>query len=288
MHIYFLILALVVISVFLFVLEVYRFGYEHYFYSYNIDENINIGTLGDFIGGLTNPALSFLSFIALLFTIFISIKTQRIQSFDTTFNTLIEQHNRILSNLKVESPGNNFQSIIKKSINSIKEAPSINEARSYLINKDFDCDSYLRLVYQILNLVVNKYPRILNIKVSKDQKRYSNILRAILDQETLFLIAINAASTKQTPSFDSYKILIEKTNFLEHLKPLDEFQPLLSELADIYNACAFGESIYKNEIFRLIKHKRISHINKSERIKKHLKVILNQIYSIIRLIKTQG
>lgn len=243
---YLFILSLLALTVFLFVIEVYQFGYENYLESQDSAEKLNIGTLGDFIGGLTNPALSFISFIALLSTIFVSIKSQKLQSFDATFNTLIEQHNRILSNLQTKTPENNFYSNIEKSIATIREAPSINDARNYLINENCSCDNYLRLVYQILNLVINRYPKILKSHVSKDQKRYSNILRAILDQETLFLIAINAASTQETPSFDSYKALIEKTNFLEHLKPLDNFQPLISALANIYKESAFGESIYKN------------------------------------------
>ena len=46
-------------------------------------------------------------------------------------------------------------------------------------------------------------------------------------QKTLFLIAINAASDDLSPTYKNYKTLIEKSNFLEHLKYNIEFHFLI-------------------------------------------------------------
>lgn len=114
-----------------------------------------------------------------------------------------------------------------------------------MILKELEIDHYFRLLYQILKFVDKKHPESnKNNQLTDNQKIYSNILRSHIDQKTLSLIAVNGASTIQTPAFKAYKLLIEKSCFLEHLKPTTKNLTLINEAREIYSKSAFGKSIY--------------------------------------------
>lgn len=123
---------------------------------------------------------------------------------------------------------------------------TLTQARNYLVNTELKTDHYFRLVYQILKFIDLNYPEEKHEnEFSSEQKRYSSILRASIEHKVLELIAINGASDKATPAYDSYKTIVEKSSFFEHLK---FNHPLTVEIIDVYEPNAFGKNIFLSKI----------------------------------------
>lgn len=111
-----------------------------------------------------------------------------------------------------------------------------------MVYKEKSTDHYFRLVYQILKFIdINHPEKIDDSFFSKNQKKYSSILRASIPHDVLELIAINGASDIKTPSYMSYKLILEKSEFLEHLKFDNN---LIKETLSIYHSNAFGKNIF--------------------------------------------
>lgn len=220
----------------------------YYLFTETHPDKGSFGTFGDTVGGVANPILAFISFIAILYTIYLSYNNQKIISFDTTFHSLLEQHNKILNDIKLVVAETNICKL-DLTFNAIIDSPKISDARYHLIYSDTITDNYFRIVYQILNHIDKNHPQKYQFEegFNLHQKNYSNILRSIIDQKTLFLIAINAASNDSSPTYKRYKQLIERSNFLEHLKYDINFHSLIQEAHKIYDIRAFGESIFLND-----------------------------------------
>lgn len=216
------------------------------FYTFNLDSSnkSNFGAFGDTIGGIINPVLAFISFIALLYTISITNKNQKSLSFESTFQSLLDQHNKTLNQISAYDGLNEGPSKIEITLGYVIASSSLEEACEYLAYQDEETDHYFRVVYQILSHIDKNHPSSNLGLFNSEQKNYSNILRSIIDQKTLFLIAVNAASSKHISSYKNYQLLIEKSNFLEHLKYKKEFHPLIKESITVYNKKAFGKSIF--------------------------------------------
>ena len=119
---------LIAVSIFCVIIIVYTSN----FYDHSLsDKSADWGTFGDFIGGTLNPTLAFLSLIAILNTINIQSKelsnssralensekelakssealteqskSLKIQNFETTFFNMINLHNEIIRNIKIEN-----------------------------------------------------------------------------------------------------------------------------------------------------------------------------------------
>lgn len=241
------------------------------------------GIFGDSIGGSINPILTFLSFLAILYTIFLQnkelsatreelsraadaqeknllkidsqIKAQDLLKFENTFFSFLNHHNSIIQQLTFTPPPavissngtvKHYKSEITRAYNSVFQKNIISQARNYLVFEENEINHYFRLVYQILKFIDLNYPGDKQKEIfSPEQKRYSSILRASIDHRILELIAINGASTSDTPSYDSFKIMIEKSSFLEHLKFNHE---IISAIVTIYKPSAFGGNIYLQKI----------------------------------------
>lgn len=247
-----------------------------------------LGTFGDFIGGSLNPALSFLSFLILITTINLQIKsldnsqqqldltrqeleltrqelaksaaaqeesakalkiqnnTSKISKFENTFFNLLNYHNNILHDLsqRINRNGTEMSGHIQRVAAKIKRKLSLKDARHYLLKEQDDTDHYLRLVYQILKFTDESYPEQRNDgNFHQEKKFYSNILRSVIDQDALEIIAVYAADEDENSSFAKFKKLIEKYEFLEHLKPQKELDAKIFEfLKEVYEPNAFGEN----------------------------------------------
>ncbi|WP_313236256.1 putative phage abortive infection protein [Delftia acidovorans] len=245
-------------------------------------EKTLFGVFGDTIGGTLNPILTFITFISILVTIWIQkeelsstrlelqraanaheaslqkidsqIKTQEISKFENTFFQLLNFHNSTLEQISTSPPPLSHpdrssvrpMSPLRKSLSKTRKELSLRSARTYLTSEDNHTDHYCRLVYQILKFIDKNHPHRSieekSKKFNKEQKFYSNILRSVISQDALELIATNAASDESTPSYNGYKFLIESSSFLEHLKPFDDNEARMRELVKSYDKSAFGDS----------------------------------------------
>jgi len=149
--------------------------------------NSDWGTFGDFIGGTLNPILSILSLIALLLTIVLQSKelestrmelersasaqesTEKIlneqsktfarQQFESTFFSLLDQHNKALENLTSPLAGRRGSKLDQVS-GSVFSPRVINlsDAKAVLETKNYLCGHYFRVLYQLLKFVATNAP----------------------------------------------------------------------------------------------------------------------------------
>ena len=221
---------------------------------------------GDFIGGILNPFLAFLAFIALLFTIKLqsdalniskeeleatrkeleksriaqeeqseSLKLQneatKIQIFENTFFQLFEQHNKMLNNCYDEY-GNlsilDYSSSRCNEFNERYQDANKNELIDNFKNTNYKrtyVKNYFMTLYQLLKFID------LQCNNKFDAKFYTNMIRALLEDEILKALAVNCIAYER---FSKYKEYIEKYELFEHLF-VDENDSNAIPLFDIFD-----------------------------------------------------
>jgi len=242
---------------------------------------------GDYLGGVLNPIFAFLAFIALLITIKLqnealqtskteleltrkelakSAKAQEEQSkslelqnkatelqiFENTFFQLLKQHNEYLNFVveeKVEIEyftynKNNFGEDERTGLVSkedvYQEFRKINQSKRVVKN-------YFMTLYQVLKYI--------DEHANRDEinaKFYTNIVRALIDDEILRLLAINCNAYN---SYSKYKEYIEKYAFFEHiyLNEKEEKTKTIVEILSNYKSSAFDKN---DKLKELIKNTR--------------------------------
>ncbi|WP_312593936.1 putative phage abortive infection protein [Comamonas terrigena] len=230
-------------------------------------ENKYTGPLGDLFNGLVTPVLTFLTFCGLLITILIQnaqmkstlkelelnrkemenstkalqaqvksseeqvkssqeqVKNSQAQKFDSNFYSMLQLHSDVAEKLNKNTNVINeeFREINLKSY-EWSEFKNPNELRSFfLIN------------YQILKFIRKNED---DETISKSEaKQYSNIVRAMLNDELYGLIFFNCSDKR----FKKYKNLIEYYNFLEHFVFSRFEDPYVLKIIHDYDKKVFGD-----------------------------------------------
>jgi len=167
--------------------------------------------------------------------------SQEMQRFESTFFALLDQHNQLVNKITSKPPRTNTwesYSIINNLLESINKSSSKeNKLKNYKIQLlNFDnpiINQYFRVLYQILKFIASNCPSSTmrehfikgnispaysrNQKCSPEEKLYSNIVRSFLTNEIYGLLAINCYCSRDDDPFWTYKILIERYSFLEHM-----------------------------------------------------------------------
>ncbi|MDP3589233.1 MAG: putative phage abortive infection protein [Methylobacter sp.] len=248
------------------------------------------GEFGGYFGGTLSPVLSFLSLIALLFTIVLQSKeleltrdelkrsadaqaaTKNIldkqsetlvrQQFESTFFSLLDQHNKVLDSLTSPRAGKRV-TVLSEAIEDILEPEGVDLdlANRILKSKNHHCGHYFRVLYQLLKFVFTNIhdstitrvfdaDHIKNDKLSDSEKTYTNIVRAFLGFEITQLLSINCFCKDSDDAYWLYKRLLERYSFLEHMpfNTIDEnneiFQKVLEEALISYDVRVFGDNAY--------------------------------------------
>ena len=241
---------------------------------------------GDFMGGTLNPILSALSLFGLLFTIYYqnkeleetrkelkesriaqqeqseSLKLQNqatsLQMFENTFFKLFEQHNEMLDNC-YNSRGIisilNYQSTRQDDFGQVLEDVNKNELIDnfrYTNQHNNAVKNYFMILYQLLKFIDTQC-----IKNNFDAKFFTNMVRALLDNEILKALAVNIVAYKD---FTQYKEYIEKYELFEHLyiDDKDDKSNLLFEVLIEYNRKAFGENEKILEAYNNLKKEAVT------------------------------
>lgn len=258
------------------------------FYFYKFPDALNnqkadLGTLGDFVGGILNPLLSFLALIILLRTFSMQreelviqreelkdtkeilktqSQTQIKQQFESTFFALLNVYNQILADLSYEPPppnqndGTRFGHLLATNktaskLQNISFAVFVRDSSDMISNERFFwlkqckeklqkqnnlCGHYFRILYQILKFIENNAP-------TENEKMYSNIVRALLTDDVMQLLAVNCYCENEQDTYWQYKLLIERYALFEHAsfdnKDGDN-HPVFSEIRNFYDDKAFG------------------------------------------------
>lgn len=215
-----------------------------------------VGVVGDYFGGMLNPAFGFLSLLAVLYTINVQLKSVRIQlkelrltrkelkattkelaisaeaqaesaktfkqqQFESTFFSLLNQITMSIDSFhKANIKTDKYNTTTHKAMVQIFNGDSLIYAWRRINENDNSLPKIFILIYQLLKLI-SKYETELSIKVSEEDafktaKVYSNILRACLDRDFLHLFAINGCRTDLN-NMNLYKEYIEKYSLLEHI-----------------------------------------------------------------------
>lgn len=248
------------------------------------------GAFGDFIGGTLNPILSFFALIALLLTITLqsreleatreelkrsssaqeasekALKKQseilNRQQFEQTFFSLLEQHNTVLEKLtRVSDRWTAGRSDLDMVRVGVFNASSLMDAKKILQQKNGMCGHYFRILYQLLKFVSTNIPGseigpgfdqsdIKNKPLAYGEKMYSNMVRSFLDYDTAQVLAINCFCKDESDTYWSYKLLLERYEFLEHMpfRISQEVNTLLQETTKFYSPSAFGNSNFIHTI----------------------------------------
>lgn len=271
-----------------------RYSFYNYFSHFNdspFHSQEYAGQFGDYIGGALNPILSFFSLIALLWTIGIQSKELELtrdelkrsaeaqeatkaildkqsetlarQQFESTFFSLLDQHNKLLESLtnpRVGEKGTVISEVIEN-YSKYERDIDLDFAHKILESQNLLCGHYFRVLYQLLKFIATSSPggtigysfeadKIKDENVSDNEKMYSNIVRSFLGYEITQLLSINCFCTDPDDTYWRYRLLIERYSFLEHMffRGIDnrniKFMLILEETITSYDIRAFGDNSY--------------------------------------------
>lgn len=140
----------------------------------------------------------------------------KLQQFESTFYSLLEQHNTSYRNTET----------IFKGFDLSNKVGGIETKKNDILS-DKNISQYMRLLYQLLKYVCINHPNNetklfshdhLKEKVEENEKRYTSIVRACISSEVIKLIAINGyCKQHENDEFYEYYLLLERYEFLEHI-----------------------------------------------------------------------
>ncbi|WP_447728580.1 putative phage abortive infection protein [Enterobacter asburiae] len=187
-----------------------------------------LGTFGDFVGGLTNPIIGMVGFLALMFTITLQIRQNKQtseQSYESSIFNLINLQNNIIENLeyndnKKRSAFSEFLDEHKEDFNGVDKNTVMRPHHTYSLARisyeSFNNNSnevfghYFRNLYTILK-TIDELPECFNRK-----KYYSRIVRSQLSMSELTVLFLNYLF--KVCDDGKFAELLIKYQMLEHLK----------------------------------------------------------------------
>lgn len=192
-----------------------------------------LGALGDYFGGLLNPILAFLSFIALLWTLKLNqeelaetrkelaraanaqedskkvmdqqLKTQTLQQCDNLFALMFKQ--LIESQNEVVLVINNYSNSSELSLDVVRNA----------IKKDTIIRKYFRLLYQtffILRDCLKENEKLSDFSKNK-LNQYIRVIRSQQDSRVLEALFIFISENRANES--DFNLFLKQSNFFKHL-----------------------------------------------------------------------
>lgn len=223
------------------------------------DKAKDLGQLGDFVGGVLNPSLTFLTFIGLLLTLRLQKKelvltrnelersadalenqlaSLKNQSFENTFFRLLEFQNSIVNSIdlrygteiiKGRDCFNLFYDRLKNEYDQLggpNKVDRLNEAYQAFWGKyQSELGHYYRFLYNFIRFLDQQ---------SADDRLYIKLLRSQLSDQELLLLFYNCLS----PQGEKFKGYVEKYALLDNLPG----ERLLDQLdKERFNPSAFGE-----------------------------------------------
>ncbi len=262
--------------------------YIAYFKNLSVtNDSATWGTFGDYLGGTLNPIISFLALIGLLYTIHQQAQEMQatreeleqaaeqqrrqadifnLQQFESTFFSLLEQHNKVVERIEVESIYKELHNIYNKKIDQITtHKPSEELSNSHAIksiNQHYELKSYFNLLFQILKFIsisLSKNSESNNSEDSKitikdfdsDNKRskeklsheyinpqermYSDILRSFIPNIILKLLALNCLTIDKFSQDNELETLYNFQGLLNRYALLEQLQLVFTDINKINN-----------------------------------------------------
>lgn len=261
-------------------------------YIYGVDgflPNLKIkaewGVVGDFFGGILNPVFAFLGLIMLLATLYQSQKelaltreelassraaledqalTQKQQRFENTFFALLEQHNKLINEVKdggylfdwrgVDNPKQARDKLwadMSRKVQGITNRTSQNRFGDAVVFNSNSVRTYCRVLYQLL-LAIRKTQSDY-CDCTEQEKFYANIVRSFVYDELGKLILLNSLCFDEG-GYGEFRRLIERYEFLEHVPISNDDNPIARKIfsevvnEDLYDPSAFGDRWFYNQL----------------------------------------
>ncbi|WP_417543784.1 putative phage abortive infection protein [Marinobacter sp.] len=211
------------------------------------------GDFGSYIGGTVGALFASLSFLALLYTVFLQreelttairaledgVESQRkqvenheAQKFEATFYSLLNLHNRAVKELDfkfIDLSGylHNLETDDSVGVNSYLSG------RQEHILQNVELSQYFRVLYQLLKFIAknnirNKEKEFSELslgcrdtikKYENDEKMYASLVRSFVPVKLLPVIALNCIPTYSgLNNLQKYWALLERYSFLEHMR----------------------------------------------------------------------
>lgn len=215
-------------------------------------------SFGAYVGGVLGTCFAFATFWMLLSTFRLQQKQSKnieVQKFETTFYSLLELHNQKLSELDLDPdklkklfdndprigqalsmPDDEFKKVSDSSVFQSKEE-KYGATEKYLeelqreILEDIELSQYFRILYQLLKYIARnniqnpdynfdaKYLNDTSNLSIEYEKMYSSIARGFVPVSLLPILALNCIPTPNgLGNLDNYQALLERHNFLEHIR----------------------------------------------------------------------
>ena len=276
------ILGIAAVAAFLIILGLYI----AYFKNLSVtNDSATWGTFGDYLGGTLNPIISFLALIGLLYTIHQQSQEMQatreelkqaaeqqhrqadifnLQQFESTFFSLLEQHNKVVERIEVESIYEGLHNIYNKKIDQITtRKPSEELSNSHAIksiNQHYELKSYFNLLFQILKFISislsknsesnNSEDLKITIKdfdadnkrskeklsheyINPQERMYSDILRSFIPNIILKLLALNCLTIDKFSRDNESKTLYNFQGLLNRYALLEQLQLVFTDINKI-------------------------------------------------------
>ncbi len=287
------ILGIAAVAAFLIVLGLYI----AYFKNLSVtNDSATWGTFGDYLGGTLNPIISFLALIGLLYTIHQQAQEMQatreelkqaaeqqrqqveqqsrqseifnLQQFESTFFSLLEQHNKAIERIDVKSIDKSIckslPTIYTNKIDRIHTYKPSKELSNSLaiktINQHYELKSYFNLLFQILKFIsisLSKNSESNNSedskiiikdfysdsKISKDkisqkyinpqERMYSDILRSFIPNIILKLLALNCLTIDKFSQDNELNTLYNFQGLLNRYALLEQLQLVFTDINEI-------------------------------------------------------
>lgn len=159
-------------------------------------------------------------------------KTQKIQQFDMLFTTMLSELNFMNTNFIEKGQILEFYKIF--------ESNDKIEYKQVDLRKKYQLTRYFIILYQVLKQINDT-----NFLKKEEKKKYSNIVRASLENSLLQLLMLNCNCEGYNDDFKEFYLLLEKFSFLEHM----DFQDLTSENYKLNFDLLLCLKNYKKEVF---------------------------------------
>ena len=267
--------------------------YIAYFKNLSVtNDSATWGTFGDYLGGTLNPIISFLALIGLIYTIHQQAQEMQatreelkqaaeqqrqqveqqsrqseifnLQQFESTFFSLLEQHNKVVERIEVESIYEELHNIYNKKIDQITtRKPSEELSNSHAIksiNQHYELKSYFNLLFQILKFISislsknsesnNSEDLKITIKyfdadnkrskeklsheyINPQERMYSDILRSFIPNIILKLLALNCLTIDKFSRDNESKTLYNFQGLLNRYALLEQLQLVFTDINKI-------------------------------------------------------
>ncbi|NDJ58553.1 hypothetical protein GWD52_16480 [Enterobacteriaceae bacterium 4M9] len=141
----------------------------------------------------------------------LSERNNNITEFNQRFSLLLAQHNSYLEKV-IHYLNNNGKEAFSEIWTSTQHLASFNKLKGHLV-----ISTYMRILYHLLRFIKedhydkNASPR--------DRRKYSSLVRSVIPNNVLFLIALNASITQEDGkdnNYGYYQFLLHYFDFFEH------------------------------------------------------------------------